>query len=233
MRLFFFLLITINANPEVAAEYPPTRRVDHVDTYHGVEVADPYRWLEGDVRESAEVADWVESQSEYARRYLDAIPARKVFARRLEALYDYERYSTPLQKAGRYFFRKNDGLQDQSVLYVANSPSDDGRVLLDPNTWSDDGTVALSNYSVSDDGQLIAFAKSSAGSDWKTIHVMEIETGKMHEDVLEWVRFGGIEWEKQSRGFYYSRYPEPEEGEQFQSLALNQAAYYHKLGDKQ
>lgn len=217
----------------VASDYPVTRRVDHTDDYHGTSVADPYRWLEADVRESDEVAGWVQVQSDFARAYLDALPAREILERRLSALYDYERWSTPSRKGGRFFYFKNDGLQDQAVLYVAESPTEEGRVLLDPNTWSDDGTVALSTYSVSEDGQLIAYAKSESGSDWKTIHVMDIETGDLLDDHLEWVRFGGIDWDHGNKGFYYARYPQPEEGEQFQSVALNQKIYHHRLGQPQ
>ena len=227
------LMSLILSSEGLGADYPPTRRVDHTDDYHGTKVADPYRWLEADVRESDEVAKWVASQSDYARAYLDSIPAREVFKARLEKLYNYERYSTPHRKGNRYFYFKNDGLQDQSVLYVGKSAKDEGRVLLDPNTWSEDGTVALSSFSVSEDGELIAYAKSASGSDWKTIHVMEIESGKMRDDLVEWVRFGGIDWDRHGTGFYYARYPEPEEGEKFQSVALNQKIYYHQLGTSQ
>lgn len=216
-----------------ATDYPNTRRVDQTDDYHGTRVADPYRWLEEDVRESTEVAAWVESQSERAREFLDSIAARNYFASRLEELYNYERYSTPHQKGGRFFYFKNDGLQDQAVLYVADSPTAEGSVLLDPNTWSDDGTVALSSYAVSEDGQQIAFAKSASGSDWKTIHVMDIESGKLAGDKLQWVRFGGVDWDPDGQGFYYARYPEPAEGEKFQSVAKNQKIYFHRLGTPQ
>lgn len=239
MRLLSFVCITLISTTllisgeSMAIEYPATRRVDHTDNYHGTEVADPYRWLEADVRESDEVAAWVESQSEFARSYLDAIPAQEVFAQRLEELYNYERFSAPSRKGGKYFYFKNDGLQDQAVLYVGNSDTDVGRVLLDPNTWSDDGTVALSSFSVSEDGKLIAFSKSASGSDWKTIHIMEIETGKMRDDVLEWVRFGGVDWDHTGQGFYYARYPEDEAGDKHQSVALNQKIYYHTLGTPQ
>lgn len=217
----------------MANDYPATRRVDHEDNLHGTIVKDPYRWLESDVRESEEVAKWVEQQSEFARNYLDALPARRVFAARLSKLYDYPRYSAPSRKGGHYFYYKNDGLQDQAVLYLADSPTEDGRVLLDPNTWSEDGTVSLSTFSASEDGTLAAYAKSSSGSDWKTIHVMEIDSGKQLDDTLDWVRFGGIRWDHKGEGFYYSRYPQPEEGEEFQSVALNQKLCYHRLGDDQ
>ncbi len=195
------------SNSTMGAEYPATRRVEHNDNYHGVTVADPYRWLEADVRESDEVAAWVEAQSEFAREHLDSIPQREVFARRLAELYDYPRWSTPSRKGGKFFYFKNDGLQDQAVLYVAESPSDEGRVLLDPNTWSDDGTVALASYSVSEDGSLLAYAKSESGSDWKTIHVLGIDSGQLRDDHLEWVRFGGVDWDHDNQGFYYATIP--------------------------
>lgn len=238
MRLVFSICLTLftalsSLGESMAIEYPATRRVDHIDNYHGTDVADPYRWLEADVRESDEVAGWVESQSEFAQKYLTVIPSREVFASRLEELYNYERFSAPSRKGGKYFYFKNDGLQDQAVLYVAKSDTDVGRVLLDPNTWSEDGTVALSSFSVSEDGKLIAFSKSASGSDWKTIHIMEIETGKMHDDVIEWVRFGGVDWDHSGTGFYYARYPERNADEKHQSVALNQKIYYHTLGTPQ
>lgn len=217
----------------LAIEYPETRRVDHVDTLHGIEVPDPYRWLEADVRQSQEVAEWVAAQGKLAREYLDAIPARQVFLDRLEKLQDYERFSIPWTKGGKYFFLRNSGLQDQSVLYTAPSPTGEGRVLLDPNEWSEDGTVALAGVALSDDARLMAYSKSSAGSDWKTIHVRDVESGQDLSDVLEWVRFGGVKWDHKAEGFYYSRYPEPPQGEEFQTVALNQKIYYHKLGTPQ
>ena len=231
----YLLAICCVSVPEIsfASDYPASRRVDHTDDYHGKVVPDPYRWLEADVRESDEVAEWVQTQSDFARQFLDAIDAREIFERRLSKLYDYERYSTPSRKGGKYFYFKNDGLQDQAVLFVADSPAADGRVLLDPNTWSDDGTVALSTYAVSEDGKWIAYAKSESGSDWKTIRIMNIESGEILDDHLEWVRFGGIDWDHDNTGFYYARYPEPEDGEQFQSVALNQKLYYHELGTPQ
>lgn len=213
--------------------YPETRRVDQVDEFHGVKVEDPYRWLEADVRESSEVADWVAAQNKVARAYLDAIPQRPAIARRLTELYDYARYSAPMQQGGKYFYLKNDGLQNQSVLYVADRYDADGRVLVDPNEWSEDGTVAMRSYSVSDDGRYLAYTRADAGSDWQQIYVLDIDKNEMLEDQLKWVRFGGIDWTKDGRGFYYNRYPEPPPGEEYQSAALNQMVYFHKLGTKQ
>jgi prolyl oligopeptidase len=213
--------------------YPETRREDRVDEYHGVKVSDPYRWLEADVRESPEVAEWVKQQQALARAYLDAIPQREAIEERLTELWNYERYSPPMQEGGKYFYLKNDGLQNQSVLYVADAYDAEGRVLVDPNEWSEDGTVAMRTYAASDDGRYLAYARADAGSDWQQIYVLDTQSGKLLEDHLKWVRFTGISWVKDGSGFYYNRYPEPPEGEQHQASALNQMVYFHRLGTKQ
>jgi prolyl oligopeptidase len=214
-------------------EYPDTRRVNQVDEFHGVKVADPYRWLEADVRESPEVAEWVKKQNQIARAYLDSIPERPAIEKRLTELWNYERYSPPQQEGGKYFYSKNDGLQNQPVLYVADSYGDEGRVLIDPNDWSDDGTIALSSYVPSEDGRYVAYSRSEAGSDWREIYVLDVETGERQDEPLKWVRFDGIEWTKDGTGFYYNRYPEPPPGEKHQVAVLNQMIYFHKLGTKQ
>ena len=213
--------------------YPETRRVDQVDEFHGVKVHDPYRWLEDDPRTSAEVAQWIEAQNKVTRAYLDAIPQLKTFRERLAGLWNYERYSAPWQIGGRYFYSKNDGLQNQSVLYVADGYDADGRALIDPNRWSKDGTIALGQTQVSDDGRLLAFARQEAGSDWSTIRVLEVDTGNERTDELKWARHGNIVWTAAGDGFFYARYPKPPEGEQFQALSLNQMLYFHKLGSPQ
>ncbi|MCC7476631.1 MAG: S9 family peptidase [Pirellulales bacterium] len=216
-----------------AMKYPETHRVDQVDEYHGVKVADPYRWLEADVRESAEVAAWVEAQNRVARAFLDAIPEREAIAKRLTELWNYERYSPPIEKGGKYFYMKNDGLQNQAVLYVADSYKAQGKVLLDPNAWSKDGTIALSSYRPTEDARFLAYSRTEAGSDWQQIFVLDLATGKQLDDVIKWCRFGGVDWNKEGTGFYYARYPEPKPGETFQASALNQMAYFHKLGTNQ
>lgn len=216
-----------------AMKYPETRRVDHVDEYFGVKVPDPYRWLEADVRESDEVAAWVKAENEVARKFLDAIPERPAIAKRLSELWNYERYSAPSEKGGKYFYSKNDGLQNQAVLYVADSYKAEGRVLIDPNKWSKDGTIALASTSVTEDGKLLAYSRNEAGSDWSQIYVMEIDSGKQLDDTVKWSRFGGADWNKEGTGFFYTRYPEPKEGEKYQASALNQMIYFHKLGTKQ
>jgi prolyl oligopeptidase len=228
------------AKPTMKAEntssdisYPNARRMDQVDEYHGVSVADPYRWLEADVRESPEVAAWVEQQNKVARSYLDAIPQRPEIERRLTELWNYTRYSAPVQQGGRYFYLKNNGLQNQAVLHVAETCDAAGRVLVDPNEWSGDGTIALRSFAPSDNGHFLAYARSEAGSDWQQIYVLDVETGKPLADHLQWVRFADISWTNDGSGFYYNRYPEPAAGEQFQIAALHQMVYFHKLGTKQ
>ncbi|MEX0612885.1 MAG: prolyl oligopeptidase family serine peptidase [Pirellulales bacterium] len=213
--------------------YPETRRVDQVDEYHGAKVADPYRWLEADVRESPEVAEWVQQQQAFARAYLDAIPQRDALERRLTELWNYERYSEPTQEGGKYFYTKNDGLQNQPVLYVAGTYDAEGRVLIDPNEWSNDGTVALASFNPSEDGRYLAYARAEAGSDWQQIYVLDVDTGELLEDHLKWARFTFPVWTKDGAGFFYNRYPEPAEGEQHQTAALNQMVYFHTLGTKQ
>ena len=214
-------------------KYPETRRVDQVDEFHGVKVPDPYRWLEGDVRESEEVAAWVKEENKVARAYLDAIPERAGIEKRLTELWNYERYSAPTEEGGKYFYSKNDGLQNQAVLYVADSYKAEGRVLLDPNKWSKDGTISLASFSVTKDGHRLAYARNEAGSDWQEIYVLDVESGKELGDHLKFSRFADMTWNQAGTGFYYNRYPDPKPGEKFQAAALNQMIYFHKLGAKQ
>jgi prolyl oligopeptidase len=241
--LAFALLLIISRNSRAHAElsYPEARRTDHVDHYHDIEVPDPYRWLEQDPRSSREVADWITAENRVTRDYLDKIPRRKSIEGRLTQLWNYPRYSVPQQVAGRYFFQKNDGLQNQAVLYWDDRCDGTGQALIDPNKWAQDGTVALGQFQVSDDGQLLAFSRREAGSDWSTIQVMEVrpgdatsaEGGRLRDDLLRWVRFGAIVWNAESTGFYYARYPEPEEGKEFQALAHHQMICFHQLGTPQ
>ena len=213
-------------------EYPKTKTVDQTDNYHGTQVADPYRWLENDVRTSPEVADWVTAENKVTFGYLGAIPERQAIKDRLTKLWNYEKYTTPFKRGGRYFYSKNDGLQNQYVFYTMNSLSDTPRVLLDPNTWSKDGTVALSGLSISDDAKLIAYSVNEAGSDWQNWHVVDVDTGKVLPDEIKWSKFSGASWTKDGKGFFYSRYPEPT-GDKFHSLNRNQTLYYHRLGTPQ
>lgn len=213
--------------------YPETKTVDHVDTYHGTKVRDPYRWLEDDVRTSPDVAKWVEEQNKLTFRYLKSIPERDAIEKRLTELWDYEKYSAPSKRGGRYYYSKNDGLQNQSVVYMMESLDAEPQVLIDPNTWSKDGTVALAGMSFSDDGRYVAYAVQDGGSDWRTWKVMEVETRTVLSDEIQWVKFSGATWTPDSRGFFYGRFDAPEEGQTFQSLNLNQKIYYHRVGTSQ
>ncbi len=216
-----------------SAAPPVSKTIDHVDEYHGTKVPDPYRWLEDDVRTSKEVADWVRAQNEVTGTFLESIPQRKDIQRRLTELWNFERVSPPSQSGGRYFYSKNDGLQNQSVLYVLDSLTAVPRVLIDPNTWSKDGTVALGTVKISPDGRYAAFGRQEAGSDWSNVRVLEVETGQELVDELKWIKFSSPEWTPDGNGFFYSRFPAPEEGQAFQNLNLNQQVYFHRVGTVQ
>ncbi|MFO7939171.1 MAG: prolyl oligopeptidase family serine peptidase [Bacteroidales bacterium] len=229
LLLFAALLSVATACKEKQTfQYPETRKVDTVDTYFGQQVADPYRWLEDDASE--ETAQWVEAQNQVTFQYLDAIPFREKIESRLTELWDFPKSSTPFREGGRYFFFKNDGLQNQSVLYVQEDLDAEPQVLLDPNTLSEDGTVALSGMAVSHNGNYLAYAISRGGSDWQELFVKNIETGELLEDHLQWVKFSNISWYK--NGFFYSRYDEPT-GSELSNKNTYHKVYYHKLGTKQ
>jgi prolyl oligopeptidase len=231
------------APPELAAadaaapgaiRYPLTRRADLVEQQFGQPVADPYRWLENDVRNDPEVRAWVTAQNEVTDAFLATLPLRDRFKARMTELYDYERYGVPHKEGGRYFFTRNDGLQNQSVLYVRNSISGEGRVLIDPNGWSADGATALAEWTPSEDGKLLAYAIQDGGTDWRSVRVLDVDSGKLLTDELKWLKFGGgVEWAKDGSGFYYSRFPEPAAGQTYQQTSLNQRVYFHKLGTAQ
>jgi prolyl oligopeptidase len=212
--------------------YPPSKKVEQVDDYHGIKVADPYRWLED--ADSPETKAWVEAQNKVTFGFLESIPERARLRERLTQLWNYEKFGVPFREGDRYFFTRNDGLQNQSVLYVGRTPDDpQARVLLDPNTLSADGTVALTNYAVSDDGKLLAYGLATAGSDWNEWRVRNVETGEDLPDRLQWVKFSGASWTKDGRGFFYSRYDEPKEGNLLQSTNYYQKLYYHCVGTPQ
>ena len=214
-----------------ALDYPETRKGDVVEEYHGTDVADPYRWLE-DV-DSEETLAWVQAQNAVTFDYLEKLPQREAFEKRLTELWDYPKYSAPFKRGDRYFFSKNDGLQNQSVIYVQESLEAEPRVLIDPNTFSEDGTVALSGLFVSDDGRYAAYSISESGSDWRTFKVRDVATGDDLSDELKWIKFSGASWDGDGEGFYYSRYDAPEEGEAMQQINKNQQLYYHRLGTAQ
>lgn len=212
--------------------YPETRRVAQVDEQFGVKVADPYRWLENDVRTDPEVAKWVADQNVVTNAYLATLPGRDIFAARLKALLDYERFGVPVKKGGRYFYSRNAGLQNQAVLYVRDSVDGQGRVLIDPNGWSKDGATALAEWSASEDGKKLAYAVQDGGTDWRTVKVLDVATGAV-SDTVEWVKFSGLSWAKDGSGFFYSRFAAPADGSKFQALNENQQVYFHKLGTQQ
>ena len=216
---------------ETKLTYPKTRRSDHVDVYHGVKVADPYRWLEDP--DSDETKAWVEAQNKVTFGYLEGIPGRERIEERLTKLWNYERFGLPRKRGGRYFYTRNDGLQNQSVLYVAESLDAEPRELLDPNTLSKDGTVALAGWQVTEDGKHLAYGLAAAGSDWREWKVKEVATGQDLTDHVKWVKFSGISWTPDGKGFFYSRYDEPKEGEEFTGTNYFQKLYFHRLGDPQ
>ena len=208
--------------------YPKTKTVEQVDDFHGARVEDPYRWLEDDVRTSKDVADWVAAENKVTFDFLKSIPQRESIQKRMTELWNYEKIGAPFKRGGRYFFSRNDGLQNQNVLFKQVTLDSEATVLLDPNTWSKDGTVALSGSAFSDDGRYVAYGIQDAGSDWNTWKIMEIETGKVLDDELKWVKFSAADWTPDSRGFFYARYPQPEKGAAFQSLNSNMKVYYHR-----
>ncbi len=211
--------------------YPKAKKVDQIDDYHGTKVADPYRWLEDD--NSAETKAWVEAENKVTFGYLNEIPARAKIKRRLTKLWDFEKYGVPFKEGGRYFYSKNDGLQNQAVIYTADTIDAKPRVLMDPNRLSTDGTVALSGYSISDDGKHMAYGVSDAGSDWVTYHVRDIESTTDTTDLIQWVKFSGASWTKDGRGFFYSRYDEPNEQTKLKQANYFQKLYFHQLGTPQ
>jgi prolyl oligopeptidase len=210
--------------------YPSTRKIDHIDTYHGVEVEDPYRWLEDD--NSPETAAWVEAQNKTTFAYLDGIPYRRAMSARVRALNDYERYSAPSRKAQYVFFRKNDGLQDQSVLYIQKGFEATPEVLIDPNAWGTKAKpVPLTTFSPSKDAKYAVYGKSPSGSDWQEYHVIELATKNTLDDTLEWVKVSNVAWA--GDGFFYSRYPAPDQAKARAGINENHQVFFHKVGTPQ
>ena len=212
--------------------YPQTKTVDVVDTAFGIKIPDPYRWLEDDVRVNPAVADWVKAQNKVTDAYLDTLPGKDVLAARMKKLFDYERFGLPEKAGGHYFFTKNDGLQNQSVLYVRKGLTGKDRILIDPNTWAKDGATALDSWVPSKNGKLLAYSIQDGGSDWRTIKVLDTATGTVLTDEIKWAKFTNISWVGND-GFLYSRFAEPKEGAAFQQLNYNQTVYYHKIGTPQ
>jgi prolyl oligopeptidase len=218
-------------SPSQSFVYPSSRKADQVDDYHGTKVADPYRWLEDP--DSEETKAWVEEQNQITFSYLGEIPVREQIKQRLTQLWNYEKYGSPFKEGDRYFYFKNDGLQNQSVLYTLTSLDAEPTVLLDPNTLSEDGTIALSGLSITEDGKLMAYGLSTSGSDWIEWKVRDVEAGNDLSDHLKWVKFSGTSWTHDGEGFFYSRYDEPNEATKLEDINYYQKLYYHKLGTPQ
>nr|WP_314543088.1 prolyl oligopeptidase family serine peptidase [uncultured Massilia sp.] len=242
VTLFAALAAAFGAAPALAAgqqqtcsgkplAYPAAKKVDQTDDYFGTRVADPYRWLED--ANSAETKAWVDAENKVTQAYLAQIPQRAAIRERLTQLWNYERYTVPYKEGGRYFYSRNDGLQNQNVLYTMKSLGDTPRVLLDPNTLAADGTVALAGTAVSPDGRLLAYSTAASGSDWNEIRVRDIETGKDLDDHIRWVKFSSTAWTHDGRGFFYSRYDAPKEATKLADVNYFQKLYYHKVGTPQ
>ena len=226
-----FLLLTVIIPQFLIAQflYPETKKTDTVTNYHGTEVADPYRWLEDD--RSEETKAWVTEENKVTFGYLGKIDYRSQWQKRLEDINNYPKYSTPSRNNEYFYFSKNDGLQNQSVLYRQKGINGKTEVVLDPNKFSIDGTTSLAAFSLSKDGKYAVVGKSTGGSDWRTFYVMDMTTMKYLSDSLVWVKVSGASW--QGDGFYYSRYPTPDKGKELSTKNENHQVYYHKVGTSQ
>jgi prolyl oligopeptidase len=235
MRLRTFCLIAAAAIAPLAEaqrpQYPASKKGDVVDDYHGTPIADPYRWMES--LGSTETVAWIRAQNAVTTAYLEKIPYRETLRKRITELWDYPKVSLPYREGGRLFYRKNSGLQKQSVLYMRRSLSGPPRIVLDPNKLSPDGSTALFGYTASPDGKLIVYALSEGGADWQTLHVRDLTTLRDLRDSVRWVRFSGVEWTNDGKGFFYSRYPEPPKGKKLEAALTGHSLYYHRIGTPQ
>ncbi|RLD36537.1 MAG: S9 family peptidase [Bacteroidetes bacterium] len=227
--VFFLSIGVLWSCDQNALKYPEVRKTDQVDNYFGAEVPDPYRWLEDD--NSEETAAWVKAENEVTFSYLEKIPYRNKIKDRITEMWNYEKVSAPWKEGGHYFLTRNDGLQNQSIYYIMKDLDSEPELFLDPNKLSEDGTVALNVFSVSKDGKYLGYGISRAGSDWRELFVKDIKTGEVMADHIMWAKFSGISWYKD--GFFYSRYPEPGEGQMLKAANKNNMVYYHKVGTDQ
>ncbi len=214
-------------------DYPQSKTVEQVDVYHGQVVADPFRWLEGDIRSEPEVERWVDAQDRLSRRYLDKLPARPYFAKQLRQLWDYERFGVPVVAGGKRFYTYNKGLQNQAQVMMQATLDAEPEVVVDPNTWSSDGTVALAGFVPDPSGRYLALMVATSGSDWRELQVLDLQTQQLLPERLRWLKFTMPSWTHDGSGLFYSRYPKPNEDSAFQALASNQALYFHRLGTNQ
>jgi len=220
-------------NKENVLTYPEARTVDVVEEQFGEYIADPYRWLENDVREDPEVAEWVKAENAVTDAYLEKLPGREVLAESMTELFDFDDLGNPDEAGGKYFYERKSGGQNQAVLYIRDGADGEERMLIDPATWSKDGATALAGWKPSADGSLLAYAVQDGGSDWRTLKVLDVATGEVKEDTVEWAKFTDLAWMPNNIGFLYSRFPKPEEGAAFQSLNANHAVYLHVMGSEQ
>lgn len=227
--VILFLMAACNQEQKCNIQYPKAKKTDTVDVYFGHKVPDPYRWLEDD--NSKETEEWVKAENKITQEYLSKIPFREELKERLTKIWNYPKYGVPFKRGGHYFFFKNDGIQNQSVLYIQKTLDSEPEVLLDPNKLSKDGTVALAGLGVSKDGKYLAYSTASGGSDWNEIYVMQIKDRKMLDDHIRWVKFSGISWK--GDGFFYSAYDEPKEGDELSGQNRFHKVFYHKLGTSQ
>ena len=229
------LILTIagcrQEDPPPKLSYPETKKGEVVDDYFGTKMPDPYRWMEE--LDSPEVAAWVKAQNQLTFEYLDKLPLRERFKQRITELWNYPKVSIPVRQGGRYFYQKNSGLQRQSPLYVRASLAAEPMLVIDPNVLSPDGSVSLAQWMPSPDGKLLAYGLSEGGADWRTIRIRDIDKGEDPSDEIRWMRFSEISWTNDSKGFYYSRYPEPPKGKVLEAALSNQALYYHRIGTPQ
>jgi prolyl oligopeptidase len=212
--------------------YPETRRGDVAETQFGEVIADPYRWLENDVRNDGEVADWVVRQNAVTQAYLTTLPQRSWFMRRIRALMNYERFGLPLKAGANYFYLRNSGLQNQAQLFMREGLAGAPRLLIDPNLWAGDAATALDDWKPSEDGNLLLYSVQDGGSDWRVLRLLDVRTGKVLPDEISWAKFTRLAWVG-SEGFFYSRFPKPQQGQDFQALNYNSALYYHRIGTAQ
>ncbi len=226
---FFVLILFLSISIHAQIQYPTTKKVDHVDDYSGTKISDPYRWLEDN--NSKETADWVEAENKVTHDYLSKIPFRDELRKMLTDLWNYEKFSAPSKHGEYYTFSKNDGLQEQSVIYIQKGLSGVPEVLLDPNKLSTDGSISLGGLAFSKDDKYLCYGISRGGSDWREFYVMDVLTKKLTSDYIKWSKFSGTSWYKD--GFYYSRYDEPKAGDELKQKVEYQKLYYHKLGSPQ
>ena len=230
--LWLAVSAAITAEPMPEINYPETRRDNIVEDHFGEQIADPYRWLEADVRNAPEVADWVARENAVTESYLAGLTQRGHFAERIRAFMDFERFGLPVKAGKRYFYTRNTGLQPQAQLFVRKGLGGDPKLLIDPNAWAKDGATALDAWEPSDNGHYLLYSVQDGGTDWRILRVLDVKTGEMLDDEIRWAKFTALAWGGEE-GFLYSRFPAPEEGAAFQSLNYNQAVYFHRLGTSQ